>query len=105
MSCDETMAVRRRLRASLSPSLRRTTLQTRSLTNSLMASATLVDAAMADRHEANDEPDPSAASHMVRKASIVRAPEYSGAAACALTCRGSKGNDIAATKRLAFPSK
>src|SRR5579859_1908710 len=105
MSWDETMDVRRRLRDSDSPSLCRTTLQTRSLTNSRMASATLVEAAMAERQEANDEPVPSARSHMERKPSIVRAPEYSVAAACSLTSLGSKGRDMAATKRLALPSK
>ena len=35
-----------------------------------MASATLVEAAMAATQEAKDEPVPSALSHMVRKASI-----------------------------------
>ena len=49
-------------------------LQTRSLTNSRMASATLVDAAMAATHEAKDDPVPSAWSHMVRKPSMVRGP-------------------------------
>ena len=60
---------------------------------------------MADTQEAKEEPEPSALSHMVRKDSIVRAPENSGVAACWRTCRGSKGSAMAATKRLALPSK
>ena len=99
------MAVRRLATASVSPSRGGRTSQTRSLTNSRMASATLVEAAMADTQEAKDEPEPSALSHMVRKVSIVRAPENSGAAASSLIWRGSKGRAMAATKRLALPSK
>ena len=42
---------------------------------------------------------------MVRNPSIVREPEYSGPAACSFTCLGSKGRAMAATNRLALPSK
>ena len=88
--------------------VRRRTLQTRSLTNSRMASATLVEAAMAATHEAKDDPVPSARSHMVRKPSIDAAPRglrRAGSACSFSTWAGSKGSAMAATKRLALPSK
>ncbi len=62
------MAMRRRFIASPSPAGAWMELQTRSLTNSRIASLTLSDAAMADTHDANDELDPSAMSHMERNA-------------------------------------
>ena len=52
------MAVRRLATASPSPSLRGTELQTRSLTNSRMASATLAEAAMAATQERTTSPSP-----------------------------------------------
>ena len=58
---------------------------------------------MAATHDAKDEPEFSARSHMVRKPSTTPAP--AGDAAWSATTRGSKGNAMAATKRLALPSK
>ena len=46
---------------------------------------------MAHTHEAKDEPEPSALSHMVRKASIVRAPENSGGGRVLLDLAGVEG--------------
>ena len=110
ISCDETRARRRWVTLSFSPSFTGLSPQTRSATNSRIASATLTDAAIPATQAANEEPVPSAWSHIVRKpvttivpgvVNDVGEPECS----CFWTLRGSKGSAIAATNRLAFPSK
>ena len=61
---------------------------------------------MAATHDAKDEPEPSAWSHMVRKPSTMPAPASDAGVGCMpATWRGSKGSAMAATKRLALPSK
>ena len=82
--------------------------QTRSATNSRMASATLAEVAMAATHEAKDEPEPSALSHMVRKPVTMPAPSdpsEPASGARPATWAGSNGSAMAATNRLALPSK
>ena len=107
ISCEDTRARRWWVMLSLSPSFTGLLSQTRSATNSRIASATLADAAIPATQAANEEPVPSAWSHIVRKPvmtivpGVVDEPECS----CFWTARGSKGRAIAATNRLAFPSK
>ena len=109
ISCEETSARRWRVRSSLSPSMVGDFSQMRSATNSRMASATFVDAAIPATQAANEEPVPSAWSHMERKPVITKVPDArrtsSRSSSCMATVRGSKGRAMAATKRLAFPSK
>ena len=107
ISCDETMAVRRRATLSLSPSLRERAPD--ALVDEL---AHGVGHAGRRRHggDARGErrPVPSAWSHMVRKPyDIVPGARVRRASAAwpSLTCLGSKGSAMAATKRLALPSK
>ena len=77
----------------------------RSATNSRKASATAGDVAMAAAHDAKSDPVPSAWSHMVRNPSTSAAPAPEPVPAPSLTTLGSKGSAMAATKRLALPSK
>ena len=108
ISWEETRARRRLVTPALSPGLTGSLPQTLSATNSRIASATLVDAAMPATQAAKEEPVPSASSHMARNPSMTRAPTDAGEGEVDDECwtwRGSNGSAIAATKRLALPSK